>query len=75
MTEAVAEERKLPNLEQQLADVILKLRNQWLDRKIAACLQRAGQPEIADADKLALLREQQQLREQKRMGIFAVGEA
>jgi len=75
VTEAVAEERKLPNLEQQLADVILKLRNQWLDRKIAACLQRAGQPEIADADKLALLREQQQLREQKRMGIFAVGEA
>ncbi|MDD5141421.1 MAG: DNA primase [Verrucomicrobiales bacterium] len=75
VTEAVTEERKMPNLEQQLADVTLKLRNQFLDRKIAACLQRAGQPEISDADKIALLRESQQLREQKRAGLFAAGEA
>jgi DNA primase len=75
VTEAVAEERKMPNLEQQLADVTLKLRNQFLDRKIAACVQRASQPEISDADKMALLREQQQLREQKRTGLSAAGEA
>ena len=58
----------------QLADVTLKLRNQFLDRKIAACLQRASQPEISDADKIALLREQQQLREQKRAALSALGE-
>ena len=75
VTEAVTEERKMPNLEQQVADVALKLRNQFLDRKIAACLQRASQPEISDMDKVALLREQQQLREQKRTGLFAAGEA
>ncbi|HXI72913.1 MAG TPA: CHC2 zinc finger domain-containing protein [Verrucomicrobiae bacterium] len=74
VTEAVTQERKLPNLEQQLADVTLKLRNQFLDRKIAACLQRASQPEISDADKIELLREQQQLREQKRTGLSAGGE-
>jgi DNA primase len=74
LTEAVTEERKMPNLEQQLADVTLKLRNQFLDRKIATCLQRASQPEISDADKIALLREQQQLREQKRAALSALGE-
>jgi DNA primase len=75
VTEAVAEERKMPNLEQQLADVTLKLRNQFLDRKIAACLQRASQPEISEADKVELLHEQQRLREQKRSKLFALGEA
>jgi DNA primase len=75
LTEAVAEERKMPNLEQQLADVTLKLRNQFLDRKIAACLQRASQPDISEVEKIELLREQQQLREQKRTGLFAAGEA
>jgi DNA primase len=75
VTEAVAEERKIPNLEQQIADVTLKLRNQFLDRKISACLQRASQPEISDGDKIGLLREQQQLREQKRAGLSASGAA
>ncbi len=75
VTEAVSQERKMPNLGQQLADVTLKLRNQFLDRQIAACLQRASQPDISDADKIELLREQQQLREQKRTGLFASGEA
>jgi DNA primase len=74
VTEAVTEERKMPNLEQQLADVTLKLRNQFLDRKITMCLQRASQPDISDADKIALLREQQQLREQKRAALFVTGE-
>ena len=75
VTEAVTQERPMPNLDQQLADVTLKLRNQFLDRKIGACLQRASQPEISDADKIGLLREQQQLREQKRAGLAAAGEA
>ena len=52
--------------EQQLADVTLKLRNQFLDRQIAALTQKASQPEISDAEKIELLHEQQKLREQKR---------
>jgi len=33
---------------QQLDDVTLKLRNQFLDRQIAASIQRASQPEISE---------------------------
>ena len=65
ITEAVAEERKIPNPETQLTDVVLKLRNQFLDRQIAALTQKAGQPEVSDAGKIELLREQKKLREQK----------
>jgi DNA primase len=71
ITEAVAEERKIPNPEQQLADVTLKLRNQFLDRQIAALTQKSSQPEISDAEKIKFLREQQNLREQKRAPLTA----
>jgi DNA primase len=66
VTEAVAEDRKIPNPDQQLGDVTLKLRNQFLDRQIAASIQRASQPETSEADRMELLRQQQDLRQQKR---------
>ncbi len=69
VTEAVAEDRKIPNPEQQLADVTLKLRNQFLDRQIAALTQKASQPGVSDAEKVELLRQQQKLREQKRASL------
>jgi len=64
--EAVAEDRKIPNPDQQLADVVLRLRNQFLDRQIAVSIQRASQPETSEADRTELLRQQQELRQQKR---------
>ena len=66
VTETAAEDRKIPNPETQLADVILKLRNLFLDRQITALAQKANQPDIPDAGKIELLREQQKLRERKR---------
>jgi DNA primase len=66
VTEAVAEDRKIPNPEQQLIDVTLKLRNQFLDRQIASFTQKASQSEISDAEKIELLQQQKNLREQKR---------
>ena len=66
VTEAVAEDRKIPNPEQQLADVTLKLRNQFLDRQILALIQKASLPEVTDTEKVEFLREQQKLRDQKR---------
>jgi hypothetical protein len=66
VTEAVAEDRKLPNPDQQMGDVVLKLRNQFLDRQIAASIQRASQPETSETDGMELLRQQQELRQQKR---------
>jgi len=69
VTEAVAEDRKLPNPDQQLADVTLKLRNQSLDRQITVLNQKASLPETSDAEKVQLLREQQELRQQKRASL------
>ena len=66
ITEAVAEDRKIPNPETQLADMTLKLRNQFLDRQIGALTQKISQPQIADDEKVAFLREQMQLKELKR---------
>jgi DNA primase len=66
ITEVVAEDRKIPNPETQLADVVLKLRNQFLDREIAARVQKLSQPQISEIEKIESLREQIKLREQKR---------
>jgi len=66
ITKAVADERSLPNPQTQLADVTKKLRDQFLDRQIAALTQKISQPETADAQRLVWLHEQQQLKQLKR---------
>jgi DNA primase len=66
VTEAVAEDRKIPNPDQQLADVTLKLRNQFLDRQIATLTHKVSQPEIPQVEQNELLHEREKLREQKR---------
>jgi DNA primase len=73
ITEAVAEERKIPNPEQQLADVMLRLRNEHLDRQIAGILQQASQPDISDEHKVELLQAQQEFRAQKRSVLLPIG--
>ena len=67
ITEAVAEDRKIPNPETQLADMTLKLRNQFLDRQIGVLTQKISQPQLTDGEKVALLRDQMKLKEQKRL--------
>src|SRR5208282_3039424 len=62
VTGAVAEDRKIPNPDQQIADVVLKLRNQFLDRQIAALTQKASQPKMPAAEQTELLRERENLR-------------
>ena len=69
VTEAVAEDRKIPNPDQQLADVALKLRNQFLDRQIAALTQNVSQPGIPETEQNELLREREKLRGQKRAAL------
>jgi DNA primase len=67
VTEALAEDRKIPSPEQQLGDVVLKLRNQFWDRQIAALSQKASQPGISDIEQLKCSREEQELRKRKRI--------
>jgi DNA primase len=69
VTEVAAEDRAVPNPEQQLHDVVKFLRNQFLDRQITSSIQRLSQPQMGDAEKIELLREQQKLREQKRASL------
>ncbi len=69
ITEAVTEDRPIPNPQQQLADVTLKLRNQFIDRQLMALIHQSNQPELADEARVALLRQQQELRQMKRHAI------
>ena len=72
ITEAVADERTMPNPQTQLADVTLKLRNQFLDGQIAALTQKISQPETADEARMELLHEQQRMKQQKRLPLSAL---
>ena len=72
VTEAAAEDRKIPNPEQQLADVALKLRNQFLDRQIAALTQKVSQPGFSEAEQNELLQKRETLRGQKRAPLAAL---
>jgi DNA primase len=69
LSEAATEDRKIPNPEQQVLDVAMKLRNQFVDRTLAALTQKVSQPGLAEAELLATLQEQKSLRELKRQPI------
>jgi DNA primase len=62
VTQMTAEERPMPNPGQQLRDIALKLRNQYISRKMAALMQQINQPDATDQQRMDLLREQQELR-------------
>jgi DNA primase len=72
LTEAATEEKTIPNPEKQLADVILILRNKFLDRQIAGLTQKTSAPEISDAERIELLQGQKKLREQKTAPLTAL---
>lgn len=65
ITEAAADERPIPHPARQLLDVVTRLRNQFLDREVTACVRQAGLEETTEAQRLELLRRQQTLRAQK----------
>jgi DNA primase len=65
ITEAVAEQRAVPNRAQQLADVSKRLRDQILDRQLAGMNLRMNQPDLADAERGELVRQQKTLRDLK----------
>jgi DNA primase len=67
ITEAAAENRPIPNPEQQINDIALRLRNQFIDRQLAALSRDANQPSINDEERSGLLRRQQELRQLKRL--------
>ena len=66
ITEAATEQREIPEPERQLADVVRRLRDAWLDRQIALRNGRLGDPTLDDDDRMVLLYELQALRLRKR---------
>jgi hypothetical protein len=66
ITAATAEGRPIPDPGRQIADVALRLRNQSLDRQLAALTHRGNQPGTSDEERISLLHQQQQLRQLKR---------
>jgi DNA primase len=74
-TEAVADTREIPNPEQQLTDIVTRLRNADIDRRLIRLSQQMENPQAGDDVKLALLHEQQELKRLKRAPLAAFGEA
>jgi DNA primase len=52
-----------------MKDIVTRLRNQAIDRQLVDLTQRASRPGMAEAEQLALLQEQQRLRQLKRRPI------
>ena len=70
ITEVVAAERAVPNPARQLADIALRLRNQFIDRQSAVLAHRVNQPETGEPERNQLLRQQQELRLLKRQPLL-----
>ncbi len=66
VTELTAADRPLPNPGQQLADIATRLRNQFIDGQMAELLHRANQPEMAEPERVELLRRRESLRAAKK---------
>jgi DNA primase len=66
VTEASSEERAIPNPAQQLNDIVLRLRNQYIERQMTALAQESGKPGLSDEERVAILMQQQELRVLKR---------
>ena len=60
---------------QQLADLALRLRNQFIDRQLAALAQRGEQPETGEAERVELLRKREALRLLKRQPLTEINHA
>ena len=58
VTEAVSEQREIPNRAQQIADVVKRLRDKFIDRRLAGLVQRMHLPALPDSERDELLQQQ-----------------
>ncbi|MGC3958950.1 MAG: DNA primase [Verrucomicrobiota bacterium] len=66
ITESISDEREIPNPDQQLTDVVLRIRNQYVDQQMAAITKQLSQPGLSDAQNVELLQHLQQWRQYKK---------
>ncbi|HXT39915.1 MAG TPA: DNA primase [Candidatus Angelobacter sp.] len=65
VTEAVSEQREIPNRPQQLADVAKRLRDQFIESELKTILRRFNEPGLSDEDRIALTRRKLELLQLK----------
>ncbi len=68
---AMTDARTIPNPEQQLSDLVTRLRNTWIDERIAQTSMRSAVPSLTEDERNALLQELLQLRKAKREPLMA----
>jgi len=73
-SEALAENRPIPNRAQQIADVVRRLRDQQIDRELSRLSQSLAHPDLAKAEGADMLQRQRSLREQKRQTLTPPGD-
>lgn len=66
ITAASTQDRAIPNPEKQLADLSLKMRNQHIDQQLSELMRQINQPTTSEEQKVALLRQQAELRAMKK---------
>ncbi|MSU62894.1 MAG: DNA primase [Pedosphaera sp.] len=66
ITEVLAGGRPIPNPSTQLGDVLLFLRNQYLDQQLSQLIRRAEDTNLTDAERNEALRERQAIQQAKR---------
>jgi DNA primase len=66
VTETLAEERPIPNPQQQLIDLVTRFRNESLDVEIAELTRSINSPETPATDQVSLIRERESLKSSKR---------
>ena len=73
LAEISTPDRPIPDPPRQLMDLMLRLRNEFIDRQLATLTQRANDPAVDDAQRLEILRRQQDLRFGKRQPLTPIG--
>ena len=72
-TEALAEARTIPKIEQQVADLAVCLRNQSIDKELAELRQALGHPDLSPEDNARIVHEMTALRSAKRAPLISKG--
>lgn len=75
VTEAVSDPRTIPNRSQQLNDIVLRLRNQFIDRQLVSLTQQAANPDIPETERQRIIQQQDELRKTKRTPLVPVPES
>ncbi len=71
LASALADPRPIANFDQELKDVLVRLRNQFIDRQLTDVMQRMNAPDTSEEEKWRLMQDQLQLRNWKRQPLVA----